>query len=197
MHDTAAADQAAWIVASLPAAEAELILRRLPSPAAETLRSQANRAATLRLSGERAAVVRRFIGEFPKHSSSPKVHRVDAGARPNAFHFLRQQLPSRIAAILAQELPQTAATVLTQLPPNQAADVLAHLAPGSQRAIAAHLRECGPVDTAVLQDLAEELQQRVQRMTTGQGPAPVTGQQQLSEILSCADEATRQRLGTT
>ena len=77
------------------------------------------------------------------------------------------------------------------------ADVLAHLAPGSQRAIAAHLRECGPVDTAVLQDLAEELQQRVQRMTTGQGPAPVTGQQQLSEILSCADEATRQRLGTT
>ena len=193
MRDSTA-EHAAWIVASLPPAEAELILRRLPDSTADALRARAGAANSLRMSREQAAVVRRFIGEFPGHTAS-RVHRVDGASERNPFHFLWQQLPSRVASILSHELPQTAATVLTQLPAHQAADVLAHLPAGLQRAIAAHLRDSGPVSPFVLEELADELAQRLNGGTSAGPIVSATGREQLAEIISCADQATRERLG--
>jgi flagellar motor switch protein FliG len=109
--------------------------------------------------------------------------------------FLRQDEPEAIVSLLKREHPQSIALVLSYLEPKQASDVLRRLSASLQTEVARRLAEIQKVDTEVLAEIENLLQNRLKFLIDGGGDyGEADGREVLLNILSKADKSTEERI---
>ncbi len=157
--DDLAVRQVAEFIQSLPATEAEQLLRRLPKHVVTAVRSLTISIASrpsasspgLRLAAER------FVHDF-------ECHRERCRSADDGLRYLTQIAPSRLAECLLDECPQTVASILMMFPPARSAAVLLEMPDEFRSDVLLRVAQTQPISDAiretVIQALVDSVAQR-------------------------------------
>lgn len=87
--------------------------------------------------------------------------RIEQQVQAGPFAFLHHRDADEIQSLIQEERPQTIALIVSQLPPSLSASTLARFSNDIQADIVARMSRIGPMDVAVLADIAALLQSRI------------------------------------
>ena len=189
-HDTIR--QAAILIASLDATQAEGLLRRLDSVEAERIRQAVTSLSPEDLSGSQS-VIEEFLANYEADAQSPDTEpSVQAPepceptplsspthnytsfnqSQPFDFQFLYQVSPPLVAQFLGKLHKQIAAVILARMPADLSGVVLSYLSNQQQREILARISSSKHCEFAQLQTVAKLLKDCLMDIEESQSQLP-------------------------
>ena len=193
-HDTIR--QAAILIASLDATQAEGLLRRLDSAEAERIRQEVTSLSPEDLSGSQS-VIEEFLANYEEDAQSsgtnpsvqnrepceptpptspPKTYTSFNQSQPFDFQFLYQVSPPLVAQFLEKLHKQIAAVILARMPADLSGVVLSYLSNQQQREILARISNSKHCEFAQLQTVAKLLKDCLMDIEESQLPPQLTVQ---------------------
>ena len=188
-HDTTR--QAAILIASLDATQAEGLLRRLESAEAERIRQAVTSLSPEDLSGSQS-VIEEFLANYeadaqspgtnlsvqnpepcePTPTSTPNTYTTFNQSQPFDFQFLYQVSPPLVAKFMGKLHKQIAAVILARMPADLSGVVLSYLSNQQQREILARISSSKHCDFAQIQTVAKLLKDCLMDIEESQSQLP-------------------------
>ena len=188
-HDTIR--QAAILIASLDATQAEGLLRRLESAEAERIRQAVTSLSPEDLSGSQS-VIEEFLANYeadvqspatnpsaqnsepcePTPTSTPNTYTSFNQSQPFDFQFLYQVSPPLVAQFLGKLHKQIAAVTLARMPADLSGVVLSYLSNQQQREILARISNSKHCEFSQLQTVAKLLKDCLMDIEESQSQLP-------------------------